>query len=61
LPSRSLAETVVTAVWFSATLTAALSTPPSDVMVTPSLTFVTKIWIDWKLEDVPSDADTMTV
>ena len=30
-------------------------------MVTPSLRFVTKIWMDWNVEYVPSVADTVTV
>ena len=40
-PSMSVEVTVVTAVWFSAALTAAVAPPPFDVMTGASLTLVT--------------------
>ena len=52
-PSGSELVTVVTAVWFSAALMAAVAPPPFEVIAGTSLTLVTVTVIVWTSVSVP--------
>ena len=58
--SGSVAVTVVTAVPFSATVSAAVGPPPLEVIAGASLTFVTVTEINCVSVSAPSDTSTMT-